>query len=325
VTLKLGAVMPFWLDRPDEEAVEIAIAAERAGLETVWVGEMASFDAFALATAIGLRTERVRLTIGPLAIGVRGPVGIALGVASVATLIGRPVDVALGASSPMIVSGWHDRPWVALAPRMRETTATLRTILDGQRVAVDGEYVRAHGFKLRRPQPDTSITIAAFGPQMTRVAAAHGDQVVLNLVSTGHVAAVRARIDEQCAGEGRSAPRLAVWVAAALDPGERATAQIASQLAVYLGAPGYGELFAGLGFEDLVARARGGARRAELVAAIPTELIAQVAAIGSSAEIASRIAAYHEAGADHVGVVPSTAEDSAGRAVLQAIAEQVAA
>jgi alkanesulfonate monooxygenase SsuD/methylene tetrahydromethanopterin reductase-like flavin-dependent oxidoreductase (luciferase family) len=124
---ELGVVMPFWLDRPDEEAVEIAVAAERAGVETVWIGEMASFDAFVLATAIGLQTERVRLKIGPLAVAVRSPVAIALGVASVATLVGRPVDVALGSSSHAIVTGWHDRPWTALAPRMRETVQALRT------------------------------------------------------------------------------------------------------------------------------------------------------------------------------------------------------
>jgi len=121
VIREVGVALPYWLDRPDEEAVEIAVAAEQAAIETVWVGEMASFDAFALATAIGLKTERVRLRIGPLAVGVRSPVGIALGVASVATLIGRGVDVALGSSSPAIVSGWHDRSWTALAPRMRET------------------------------------------------------------------------------------------------------------------------------------------------------------------------------------------------------------
>ena len=118
---ELGVALPFWLDRPDEEAVDIALAAEQAGIGTVWVGEMATFDAFALATAIGLRTERMRLRIGPLAIGVRSPVAIALGVSSVATLTGRPVDVALGASSPAIVGGWHDRSWEAPAARMRET------------------------------------------------------------------------------------------------------------------------------------------------------------------------------------------------------------
>jgi probable F420-dependent oxidoreductase len=323
----LGVVMPFWLDRPDEEAIEIALAAEQAGIETIWIGELASFDAFALATAIGLRTRRARLKIGPLAVGVRSPVAIALGAASVATLIGRPVDIALGASSPAIVTGWHDRPWSSLAPRMEETLPALRAILDGQRADIDGTHVRAHGFKLRRAQPDASISVAAFGPAMTRVAACHADEVVLNLVTPEHVAKVRTRIDHEAAAAGRRGrPRLAVWVPAALDPGEAGQAQLAGQLAAYVGAPGYGEMFAELGYGALVDRARaGGARRPELAGAISVDMTAQVAAVGSAAEIAARIAAYRRAGADHVAVAPSTADDPAGRGAIGALTRDAVA
>ena len=91
-------------------------------------------------------------------------------------------------------------------------------------------------------------TVAAFGPAMTRVAARHADEVVLNLVTPEHVAKVRARIDEEAASVGRPAPRLAVWVAAALTRGEHAQAQLAGQLATYIGAPGYRDLFAELGY-----------------------------------------------------------------------------
>ena len=42
-------------------------------------------------------------------------------------------------------------------------------------------------------------------------------------------------------------------------PESGAVAQLASQFAIYVGAPGYGELFAKLGFEALVDRARAGA------------------------------------------------------------------
>jgi probable F420-dependent oxidoreductase len=323
----IGVVMPFWLDRPDEEAIEIALAAEQAGIETIWIGELASFDAFVLATAIGMRTRRARLKVGPLAIGVRSPVAIALGVASVATLVGRPVDIALGASSPTIVTGWHDRPWTALARRMEETLPALRAILDGQRADFDGTHVRAHGFKLRRAQTDASISVAAFGPAMTRVGARHADEVVLNLVTPEHVAKVRTRIDHEADAAGRAGrPRLAVWVPAALDPGESGQAQLAGQLAAYVGAPGYGEMFAELGYGPLVDRARaGGARRAELAGAIPVDMTAQVGAVGSAAEISARIAAYHRAGADHVAVAPSTADDPAGRGVMGALAREAVA
>jgi alkanesulfonate monooxygenase SsuD/methylene tetrahydromethanopterin reductase-like flavin-dependent oxidoreductase (luciferase family) len=95
--------------------------------------------------------------------------------------------------------------------------------------------------------------------------------------------------------------------------------QMAGQLAAYLGAPGYGELFAMLGFGDLVDRARGGARRSELAQAVPFALLEQIGAVGSAAAVADRIAAYRAAGADIVGVAPSTAEDPAGRGVLHAL------
>jgi alkanesulfonate monooxygenase SsuD/methylene tetrahydromethanopterin reductase-like flavin-dependent oxidoreductase (luciferase family) len=116
-----------------------------------------------------------------------------------------------------------------------------------------------------------------------------------------------------------------VWVPAALDPGEPARAQLAGQLSVYLGAPGYAEMLGGLGFGALVDAARAGAGRGELAAAIPLELIARIAALGSAGEIAARVGAYHDAGADHVALVPSTAEDPAGRGLLDALIGQAIA
>ena len=116
----IEAVLPLWLDRPDLEALEIAETAGAAGLQGLWIGEMATFDAFALATAIGARVPRLGLRVGPLPVSVRTPVSIALGASSVAALTGCEIDVALGASSPFIVAGWHDRDWSHSAARMRE-------------------------------------------------------------------------------------------------------------------------------------------------------------------------------------------------------------
>jgi probable F420-dependent oxidoreductase len=320
VTRRIEAVLPFWLDRPDEEALEVAQEARDAGLGTLWIGEMATHDAVALATAVGHRTPGLGLRIGPLAIGVRTPASIALSASSVAALTGSRVDIALGASSPAIVAGWHGRDWAHSAPRMRETIDCLRTILAGRPSAHEGDHLSSHGFRLRRPWPDTRISVAAFGPAMTRVAARHADEVVLNLVPPERVRAVRATVDAEAAAAGRPPPPLAVWVAAALDPGDEARAQVASQLAVYLAPPGYGEMFAELGFPDLVRRARDGERRSELARRIPSELLEQVCAMGSAESVAARVTAYRDAGADVVGIAPSTAEDPGGRRVLRTLA-----
>ena len=320
----LQVAAPFWLDRADDEAVEIAIEARRNGFDTMWLGEMATFDAFALATAVGIRAPGLALKIGPLAVGVRSPVALAMGLASVATLSGARVDLALGASSPDIVSGWHDRPWDALPARARETVEAVRLILAGERAAYSGEYVRSHGFRLRQPQADAKITLAAFGPSMTLMAAATADEIVLNLVTPERVARIREIVDAEARARGRTPPEIAVWVTAALDPGPAALAQMAAQTAVYLRPPGYGEMFAELGFDSLVARARAGAKRSELAKEITVELLGQVCAVGSASAIRARLADYVEAGAAHIGVVPATAEDPAGGRVLSALATHAA-
>jgi probable F420-dependent oxidoreductase len=321
VRAPIDVVLPFWLDRPDEEALEIAEAAGDAGLTGLWIGEMASFDAFALATAVGMRAPGLRLKAGPLPISVRNPVAIALGASSVAALTGCPIDIALGASSPVIVAGWHDREWSHSAARMRETIQCLRPILRGERADYGGRYVRSYGFRLRHPLPHTSIGVGAFGPIMTQLAARLADEVVLNLASPQRVAQVRQEIDDHAAAAGRTSPHLTVWVPVAVQPGAAALRQLANQLAIYLAPPGYGEMFCELGFADFVERARNGARRSELAAAIPLELAEQLAAVGTPEQVAARLRAYREAGADTVAVIPVTAEDPAGRAALRCAAE----
>jgi probable F420-dependent oxidoreductase len=321
VRAPIDVVLPFWLDRPDVEAVDIAEAAGDAGLTGLWIGEMASFDAFALATAVGMRAPGLRLNVGPLPISVRNPVAVALGASSVATLTGCPIDIALGASSPVMVAGWHDREWLHSAARMRETIQCLRPILRGERADYDGRYVRSHGFRLRHPLPHTGIGVGAFGPIMTKLAARLADEVVLNLASPQRVSQVREQIDAHAAAAGRTSPHLTVWVPVAVQPGEAALRQLANQLAIYLAPPGYGEMFCELGFAELVERARSGARRSELAAAIPLELAKQLAAVGTPEQVAARLRAYRQAGADTVAVIPVTAEDPAGRAALQCAAE----
>lgn len=215
----IEVALPFWLDRPDHEATDVALAAADTGFAALWIGEMATYDAFALATSIGLRTPNMTLKVGPLAVGVRGPVGLALGVSSVASLTGCRVDLALGASSPAIVAGWHGRPWAHHVPVMRETIECLRSIFTGARVEYSGRHVNSRGFRLRGAAPDTRIALGAFGPGMIRLAAQHADEVVLNLASPFRVRAgscgdrQRSRRGRPCraaphgVGAGRRQPR----------------------------------------------------------------------------------------------------------------------
>jgi alkanesulfonate monooxygenase SsuD/methylene tetrahydromethanopterin reductase-like flavin-dependent oxidoreductase (luciferase family) len=100
-SLRLGVSLGLWQDRDPLEALDTAHLVDELGYDELWIGEMATFDAFALGAAVAARTERIPLTIGPLAVAVRDPMALAMGTASVAALGGgRPVGLALGSSSP---------------------------------------------------------------------------------------------------------------------------------------------------------------------------------------------------------------------------------
>jgi len=94
---KLSVSLGLWQDRPAAEVVRTAEVADALGYGEIWIGEMATFDAFALGAVVAERTARAALTIGPLAVAVRDPVMIAMGAGSLAELTGRtatPLTIA---------------------------------------------------------------------------------------------------------------------------------------------------------------------------------------------------------------------------------------
>ncbi|MEU8271439.1 LLM class F420-dependent oxidoreductase [Sphaerisporangium sp. NPDC049002] len=314
--MRLSVSLGLWQDRPAGEAVRTAQIADELGYPEVWVGEMATYDAFALATAIGARTGRAALTVGPLAVSVRDPLMIAMGAASVAELTGRRVNIALGTSSPMVVEDWHGRSRAGSGTALRETVQALRPLLDGEKSDFAGTRVSSKGYRLRLPAPRSELTVAAFGPGAVATAAL-ADRMVLNLLTPA--SAARLITDLRLL---TPSTRAAAWVTAAVDPGPAAIEQIRRGVVPYLAAPGYGEMFAEAGFEDVVRYARTLPHPRELLAKIPDALLESVALIGDSVEIMDRLDAYAEAGVDEVALVPvSTDADPCGEATLKALAD----
>jgi probable F420-dependent oxidoreductase len=312
-------VLGLWQDRDPLEALDTARAADSLGYPELWVGEMATFDAFALAATIGAQTKRIALTVGPLAVGLRDPVALAMGTASVAALCARPVHLAIGASSPVVVERWHGRPWARTATHLREAAEALRPLLAGEKVAYDGKLVHTHGYRLRLPPPATSLTIAAFGDHAVRVAAATADRMVINLCTPEVAARLHERLARFAGEAGRAPPPLAAWVPACVDPGEEALVQLSRAAVAYLPAPGYGEMFTEAGFGDLVKRARAGASPADVLAHVPPELGQAIGLVGPEAELRARAERYRKAGVAELAIVPATAGDPGGRHTLEAL------
>jgi probable F420-dependent oxidoreductase len=315
----------LWQDRPAAEVVRTAQVADGLGYGEIWIGEMATFDAFALGAVVAGQTSRAELTIGPLAVAVRDPVMIAMGAGSLAELTGRTVNVALGSSSPVVVEQWHGRRQERTALALAESAAAVRTLLAGGKADVRGEVISTRGFRLRTRAPGTPLTIAAFGRGAVRAAARQADRMVINLVTPKSAARLVQMLHDECRAAGRPVPPVAVWLAAAVPGGGTPTAQALEQLrrglVAYLSAPGYGEMFAEAGFEDVVRFARTGPRPGELLAAIPAELVGHVSLVGDEQAVRARMAEYAAAGVDEVALVPGSSDaDPAGVATLTALA-----
>ncbi len=194
---ELAVALGLWQDRPSLEALDTARAADALGYARLWIGEMATYDAFALATAV---PGRIPLVLGPFAVAVRTPVQIAIGAASVAELTGRTVEVAIGSSSPVVVGGWHGRAAPSPARALAETATALRTLLDGGRADLDGSVAHprlpaAHP-RARRPDHGGGVPYARTRPKPADLLAAVPAELVGCVGAIGDAGTVRKRLAE---------------------------------------------------------------------------------------------------------------------------------
>src|ERR687891_681434 len=238
-------------DVPLEEELRMAALADRLGYGELWVGEGWVWDPFALATAIGMATDRIAITVGPVPVQVRDPATIARAAASTAALVGRPVGVALGTSSVRVVERMHGRSRRRAATALAESARAMRAFLRDGEAQFDGEVVSAH-YKLRLDPPGGPLTVAAFGDRAIAVAAEHADRMVLDLVSPELAGSYRGKLEEVARRLGGPPPSLAAWIPAAVDPDPDSYAQIMRTLAGYLGVAGYAEMFIAAGFGEAV-------------------------------------------------------------------------
>ncbi|MET9394944.1 LLM class F420-dependent oxidoreductase [Streptomyces sp. NPDC006624] len=303
-------------DSPVGEPLRVAVLADRLGYREVWAGEGPTWDSFVLATAIGAATERVALTAGPVPVAVRDPLTVVRGAASAAAVTGRPVGVALGTSSARVVEGVHGRPRTRPAAALEESAAAVRALMDG----VPGEpVVPGSGFVRRLPPPGGTVTVAAFGQRAVAAAAAHADRMLLDLVTPEQVRLLRARMVAAAERAGRTPPRLAAWLPAAVDPEPESLRQILRGVAGYLTVPGYCDMFVDAGLAEVVELAAKGADPDTLLRALPPKAAGTVALVGDAATVRARVDAYAEAGLDEIALVPATAGDPAGKRTLTAL------
>jgi F420-dependent oxidoreductase-like protein len=314
--LQLGYDDPlFWVGLAEE--------AERCGFHSVWTSEAYGSDAVSPLAWIGGRTETIRLGTAIMQMPARSPATTAATVATLDLLSGGRTLLGLGTSGPQVAEGWHGQAWGKPLTRTREYVGIVRAILRREEplehhgehydIPYTGEGATGLGKPLKLivhpPRADVPIYLAAIGPKNVALAAEIADGWLPIFFSPERFAEThRPRLEEGFARRGGRpegwdlAPHVPIVVA---DDVEAARGFLKPLLALYVGGMGargqnfYTRLAQRYGFEAEAARIQDlylDGKKEEATAAVPDELVDEVALVGDRARIADRLDAWRACG-----------------------------
>jgi alkanesulfonate monooxygenase SsuD/methylene tetrahydromethanopterin reductase-like flavin-dependent oxidoreductase (luciferase family) len=160
-------ITPFHTD--DDATIRLAVAAETLGYARFGAAEGWTHDSVVLLTRIAEVTSRIELATAVLPVWSRTPAAIAMAAASLDRASDGRFALGLGASSPPLVEGLHGLTWERPVGRMRDTLVAVRALLDGDRLPLGREHVRALRLGAA-PQRRIPLLLAALAPASVRLA-----------------------------------------------------------------------------------------------------------------------------------------------------------
>jgi len=332
-----------------ETVIELA-DYEKAGLSIVFVPEAYSYDAVSQLGYIAAKTDRLDIGSGIFQLYSRTPTLTAMTAAGLDYVSNGRFTLGIGASGPQVIEGWHGVPYDAPVGRTRELIEVCRMVWRRERLSYDGRYYKlplppALGTGLGKPlklinhpvRERIPIMVAAVGPKNVALTAelAEGWQPFFYLPEKA------AEVWGEPVAEGMAKRDPALGP---LDVVAQAPLMIGDDVAGYrdLARPFFALYIGGMGargrnfYHTLAHRLGYGAaadqiqdayldgRKAEAETLVPAELLEQTALIGPQGYVRERLAAFREAGATTLTVIP-LAVTHAARVRLIEQAAQLAA
>jgi len=318
--LKLGYNTGYWGSGPPAGALEAIVEAERLGFDSIWTAEAYGSDALTPLAWWGARTERVKLGTGIVQMSARTPTATAMAAMTLDHLSGGRVLLGLGASGPQVVEGWYGQPYPKPLARTREYVDIVRRVIRREQpLSVQGEFYQhpfPGGAGLGKPlkatihpyRTEIPIYLAAEGPKNVALSAEICDGWLPLFFSPKEDAFYRRCLDEGFAASGDPGKRDRFEVASTvmLIPGddvERCADFVRPFLALYAGGMGarganfHFEVFARMGYEDVATKVQDlylEGRKEEAAAAIPLQMVEDVALVGPLDKIRDDLARWRE-------------------------------
>ena len=313
--VKLGYSIGYWPPTgPPPGAAEIIAEADRLGFDSLWTAEAYGSDALTPLAWWGAQTERMRLGTAIAQISARTPAATAMAAITMDHLSGGRFVLGLGVSGPQVVEGWYGQPFAKPLARTREYIEIVRAIWARKEpVVYEGEHYQLPlpGTELGKPlksivrplREDIPIYLAAEGPKNIALAT-ELCQGWLALFYSPHSADLYA---EALANAGDDFEVVATVPLIVADDVDAAADMIRPMYALYFGGMGAREVNfhanvpIRMGYEDAVAKIQDAylnGRKDEAAAAVPTELVEQLALIGPVDKIRADLEAWRESRVD---------------------------
>ncbi|WP_258341215.1 LLM class F420-dependent oxidoreductase [Saccharopolyspora gregorii] len=324
--MRLGLQLGYWGAAPPADAPALVAAAESAGFDGVFAAESWGSDAFTPLAWWGSATSRVRLGTSVAQLSARSPAACAMHALTLDHLSGGRHVLGLGVSGPQVVEGWYGAPFGKPLARTREYVDVVRQVLareapvrnNGPHYPLPATGPGALGLgKALRPithplRADLPIWLGAEGPRNVAQTAEIADGWIAVYFSPRAAPLYQQWLADGFARPGARRDRAGFEVAATCqvvvtDDPAAAKEQVKPSLALYIGGMGatrmnfHADLFRRMGYaaavEEITAHFQAG-RRAEAVAAVPDELVDDVAIIGDREQVRAGVRAWRRAGVD---------------------------
>jgi F420-dependent oxidoreductase-like protein len=314
--MKVAVSAGYWGAGPPPGAADLFLTAERIGIDQIWTAEAYGSDAWTPLAWWGSRTSRIQLGTAVSQLSARPPVTLAMTAMTMDHLTQGRVLLGIGTSNPQVVEGWYGQPYPRPLERTREYIDIVRQVIArAEPVSYDGKHYQLPartGTGLGKPlrsilhpyRTEIPIYLGAEGPKNVALAAEIADGWNVIFFSPAMNDFYAGALAEGFARPGaRQTPDTFDVVGGPLaiivdDDTERAADLVRPTLALYIGGMGargvnfHYEVFARMGYEGAARTIQdlylaGDSKSA--IAAVPAQLVEDVALIGPWAKIADEI------------------------------------
>jgi F420-dependent oxidoreductase-like protein len=293
------------------------LEAERLGFDSVWTAEAYGSDAVTPLGWIGAQTTKIKLGVGIMQMPARTPAMTAMTAMTIDALSGGRFLLGLGPSGPQVIEGWHGVPYGKPLVRTREYIQIVRKIMareapvefQGQMYQVPYKGPDATGLgkplkSILHGRKDLKIYTATISPKGIECAAEVADGFIPIWMDPQRYDLFAPHLKKGFKKAGKNGENfdVAPFVTCVLgDDLEKCRTPVKGMMALYIGGMGarsknfYNDYTRWLGYEAAAKEIQDlylGGKRAEAMAAVPDDLVDEVALVGPRDRIRERLAAW---------------------------------